>query len=358
MPSKRDPSLLLPQAVAHRGYKALWPENTMAAFRAAVEAAIPSPTSNDQGIPYFHPALLLPADIVFLASWIQDATLTRCFGIDRALRDCTWESLSGVQTIRQPRQGLPRLRDLLAWLVEEDKLAAEEDHERVRPWVLLDIKLDDDAEHIVEAIRVAISQVDASPDAPWEKRILLGCWNASVLQACHRLLPSHPLVHIGYSLSYAGQFLPLPHVSFNMAFHTLARPFSSHRFMRRLANQHRALFAWTVNHPRWMRWCVRQNTRYRDGPLIDGVVTDDPALYLAIRARYEAELHGVGDSQGMEDHSGRRAKALLGYCTETLGMVVDMATRSVGMTLRFWYRRFVERKLDDLDGRGRRVKKE
>ena len=28
----------LPQAVAHRGYKAMYPENTMAAFRAAVQA--------------------------------------------------------------------------------------------------------------------------------------------------------------------------------------------------------------------------------------------------------------------------------------------------------------------------------
>ncbi|KAG5984948.1 hypothetical protein E4U54_006084 [Claviceps lovelessii] len=335
MPSRRDPSRLLPQAVAHRGYKALWPENTMAAFRAAVEA----------GAHGLETDVHLTADGVAVLS--HDATLTRCFGIDRALKDCTWESLSGVQTIRQPRQSMPRLQDLLAWLVEEDKLAAKEDDDaRVRPWVLLDIKLDDDAEHIVEAIRDAISHVVPSPDRPWEKRILLGCWNASVLQACHRLLPSYPLVHIGYSLSYALHFLPLPQTSFNMAFHTLARPVSSQRFMRRLAYHHRALFAWTVNHPRWMRWCIQQNA---DGPLIDAVVTDDPALYLAVCARHEDDLEGI---RADDPHPGMRARGLLGRCAETLGMVVDMATRNVGMTLRFWYRRFVERKLDDLGGVG------
>ncbi|KAG6035308.1 hypothetical protein E4U41_006139, partial [Claviceps citrina] len=38
LPSRRNPSRRLPQAIAHRGYKALWPENTISAFRAAVSA--------------------------------------------------------------------------------------------------------------------------------------------------------------------------------------------------------------------------------------------------------------------------------------------------------------------------------
>lgn len=37
LPSERDSSLLLPQAIAHRGHKAKWPENTMAAFKSALE---------------------------------------------------------------------------------------------------------------------------------------------------------------------------------------------------------------------------------------------------------------------------------------------------------------------------------
>lgn len=36
--SLRDPTRRLPQAIAHRGAKVDWPENTMAAFRGAVTA--------------------------------------------------------------------------------------------------------------------------------------------------------------------------------------------------------------------------------------------------------------------------------------------------------------------------------
>lgn len=35
--SKRDPTRHLPQTIAHRGYKASWPENTMGAFKGAVD---------------------------------------------------------------------------------------------------------------------------------------------------------------------------------------------------------------------------------------------------------------------------------------------------------------------------------
>ncbi|KAM3441407.1 hypothetical protein MY4824_001531 [Beauveria thailandica] len=38
IPSARDPSRLLPQTVAHRGYKAQWPENSLEGMRAAVQA--------------------------------------------------------------------------------------------------------------------------------------------------------------------------------------------------------------------------------------------------------------------------------------------------------------------------------
>ncbi|EJP64911.1 glycerophosphoryl diester phosphodiesterase family protein [Beauveria bassiana ARSEF 2860] len=38
IPSARDPTRLLPQTVAHRGYKAQWPENSLDGMRAAVQA--------------------------------------------------------------------------------------------------------------------------------------------------------------------------------------------------------------------------------------------------------------------------------------------------------------------------------
>ncbi|KID68744.1 Transcriptional activator protein acu-15, partial [Metarhizium hybridum] len=326
-PSKRDPARFLPQAIAHRGYKASWPENTMGAFKGAVEV----------GAHAIETDVHLSRDGVAVLS--HDATLTRCFGIDKKLADCDWEYLSTVETLREPKQGLPRLQDLLEWLVEADKLQGDEHSHR--PWVLLDIKLDDDAQDLVNAISSAIAQVPAS--RPWQGRIVLGCWNASVLKASRRTLPDYPVAHIGFSLSYARHFLPIPNVGFNMAFHTLVRPYQGRRFMRDVRAARRPLYAWTVNHPRWMRWCIERNVRGGGGSVVDGVVTDDPGLYLDVCRRYEDDVDaGV---LGRDDSSS---------VGQTVALAVDIVKRHVLAKLFFWYRRHVQGKLDDLDGKTKR----
>lgn len=62
----------------------------------------------------------------------QDATLKRCFGIDRKIADCDWAYLRTLKTVRQPAQAMPRLADLLVWLARPGLEAV---------WVLLDIKV-------------------------------------------------------------------------------------------------------------------------------------------------------------------------------------------------------------------------
>lgn len=52
--------------------------------------------------------------------------------MDKKIKDCDWEYLQGLKTVKEPRQGMPRLRDLLVWL---------NDAEREDIWVLLDIKV-------------------------------------------------------------------------------------------------------------------------------------------------------------------------------------------------------------------------
>ena len=63
---------------------------------------------------------------------LQDPNLKRCFGVDRKIADCGWEYLSGLETLREPREKLPRLEDLLAWLNGDARLHI---------WLLLDIKV-------------------------------------------------------------------------------------------------------------------------------------------------------------------------------------------------------------------------
>jgi phosphatidylglycerol phospholipase C len=129
--------LKLPQTIAHRGYKAAYPENTLAGFKAAVDVGAHAletdiHLSKDKvvvlsHVSHCHRALLIDRRLTF-----QDATLQRCFGLPTKIADCDWDYLSGLETVAEPRQHMPRLVDLLAYLVEP----GNEDI-----WILLDIKV-------------------------------------------------------------------------------------------------------------------------------------------------------------------------------------------------------------------------
>src|SRR5690606_6879367 len=121
-PTPTDPARRLPQAIAHRGFKARYPENTMAAFSAAIDA----------GAHALETDIHLPSDGVVILS--HDPSLTRCYGVDRPVRSCPWPFLSGLRTVRPPHEPLPRLVDLL-------ELLARPEHSNI--WVLLDIKVND-----------------------------------------------------------------------------------------------------------------------------------------------------------------------------------------------------------------------
>lgn len=66
------------------------------------------------------------------ANGLQDANLKRCFGVDKMIKDCEWEDLRALRTVRKPSEGMPRLKDLLVWLNE----SARDDI-----WIVLDIKV-------------------------------------------------------------------------------------------------------------------------------------------------------------------------------------------------------------------------
>lgn len=82
-------------------------------------------------------------------------------------------------------------------------------------------------------------------------------------------------------------------------------------FLRKVRESNRQLFVWTVNSERWMIWCIRKNACRRAPPssfngdkiddtqksmqgvkVIDGVITDDPKLFLEVCKRWEDEQEG------------------------------------------------------------------
>lgn len=237
-----------PNAIAHRGNKIAFPENSMAAMRSAVGA----------GAIGIETDIHLSRDGVVVLS--HDKDLGRCFGIDKKVIDCDWDYLSTLRSTRAPGEPLARLEDLLEYLAQPDL-----DH----VWLLLDIKTDNEPDTVMRLVAKTINTVTPS-QRPWSDRIVLGCWTAQFVPLCAQHLPGFPITHIGASICYARQFLDVPNCAFNMFYKACYGPFGR-RFMNKVKNLNRDLFLWTVNDPNIMKWAIQQG--------VQGVITDNPKLF-------------------------------------------------------------------------------
>ncbi|KAI1662566.1 PLC-like phosphodiesterase [Daldinia decipiens] len=248
-----------PQAIAHRGYKALFPENTMLAFRAAVEA----------GAHAIETDLHLSKDGVVVL--MHDPKLKRCYGDDSKVKDHDWSSLSKLRTVREPPQPMPQLVELLEYLNQP---------ELQHIWIMLDIKRDDDPATI---IRRTAETLDSVPGIrPWHERVLPCCWTAEHVKLSKEFLPKYPLAHVGFSTTYARALAKHePSLSISMLYHSLALPVVGARFIREVKEAGHPLHSWTVNDEDRMEWCVRNG--------LNGVVTDDPKLFLEVAKRVAEE---------------------------------------------------------------------
>ncbi|RMD44654.1 hypothetical protein DV735_g466, partial [Chaetothyriales sp. CBS 134920] len=251
----------LPQTISHRGYKAQYPENTLAAFRGAVEA----------GTDAIETDLRLSRDNVVVLS--HDADLKRCFGQKEKLIDSDWAHLSTMRTLQAPHEPLPRLSELLTYVAQPELDAI---------WLMLDIKTDNDADTVMRLIAETIHSVAPSPTRPWSDRIVLGIWVPKFLPLCLKYCPGFPVVHIGASTWYARQFVSVPNLSFSMLQKSLVGPLGRW-FVRDVRAAGRLVYDWTVNDVASMRWSVEKG--------LDGVITDNPKLFneLCKNWRFEEE---------------------------------------------------------------------
>ncbi|KAL9042147.1 MAG: hypothetical protein Q9214_003871, partial [Letrouitia sp. 1 TL-2023] len=265
---KRENGKKLPQSIAHRGYKEKHPENTMGAFIGAVEA----------GAHAIETDVHLTKDNVVVLS--HDATLKRCFGKDDKIIDREWSYVREQRTLRPPHEPMPRLNDLLEYL-------ASPTLENI--WLLLDIKIDNNADDIMRLIAQTIHDVPPHPAKPWAKRIVLGCWAAKFFPLCAHHLPAFPIAHIGFSGSYARQFIPLPNISFNILQKTVFGP-GGRRLLRDVKAAGRPIYFWTVNGESMMRWSIAKEA--------DGVITDDPKRFLEVCDEWEHGKREVAIARG------------------------------------------------------------
>lgn len=189
---------------------------------------------------------------------------------------------------------MPRLSDLLSYLAEPGNEST---------WLLLDIKIDDDARTLISRLAATIAAAPpggaggggaGGAGAGWTQRIVLGCWTARHLRLCHELLPDFAIAWIGITLALAREPLKVPNVAMNMRQEPLYG-FGGRCFIRECQAGGRPLYAWPVNKEGWMRWAI--------GRKLDGVITDDPKKYLEVCDKYRQELEkgvwNVNESEGM-----------------------------------------------------------
>ncbi|KAI4174902.1 MAG: hypothetical protein LQ343_001929 [Gyalolechia ehrenbergii] len=192
----------------------------------------------------------------------DDATLKRCFRKPDKIIDRDWGYISELRTLQEPHSAMPRLRELLQYLASSEK----ED-----TWLLLDIKIDNNADDIMRLMAETVESVPPHPNRPWSKRIVLGLWVAKFFPLAAQYFPTYSITNISFSPSYSRQFLALPNVSFNMLQKALFSPGGS-RFIRDVRAARRPLFLWTVAGDDWFRWALKNQA--------DGVITDDPKRFL------------------------------------------------------------------------------
>ncbi|KAI1763940.1 PLC-like phosphodiesterase [Hypoxylon sp. FL1150] len=254
----------------------------MLAFRAAVGAGAHAVETD----------LHLSRDGVVVLS--HDASLRRCFGVDARIGDCGWDYLRTLRTTREPPETLPRLVDLLEYL----NVA-----ERADVGVLLDIKTDDDASELMRKTAETIASVPGI--RPWSERILPCCWTAEYVKLTQTLLPDFPIAHVGVSTEYARALADnVPGLRVSMLAQALATPVLGKRFARHMRRTDHPIYAWTVNDENWMRWAIRER--------LDGVITDDPKLFLDVCRRVADEEDATKEGGGdvvIASPVGTRARA-------------------------------------------------
>ncbi|KAJ6124542.1 hypothetical protein N7471_011859 [Penicillium samsonianum] len=254
----------LPQAIAHRGFKGQYPENTLLSIDGAIRA----------GAHALELDLHISRDGIVVLS--HDPSLMRCFGIKKKVADCDWEYLKTLRTLQAPHEPMPRLVDVLEYLRQPG---------RENFWILLDIKLTNEPFAIMERIAKTIESVPMPAIGPdWHRRIVLGCWSARYLPARAKHLPRYAVTLICLDLSYARQFLQVPLISFSINQMILMGPLGR-GFLDEARAARRRVYVWTVNAPNLMRWCIRHE--------IDGVISDEPGRFRQVCEGWEKEHKGV-----------------------------------------------------------------
>lgn len=239
-------SITKPVIVGHRGFRGYFPENTMLAFKEGISA----------GASILEMDIQVSSDDVVVMC--HDPNTGRCFDADYKVETTPYHGvLDKLRTKDKFAEPMPTFKDVGELLFHETQFNETK--------IIIDIKRSNEPSCIAH-LRKAMESVATL--AEWKSRCILGVWKSDVLHAVEKLLPTLDVVFIGFETGLAREFLKCPQVV------AISLNYSAYIFggSRELVNECRErdmrLYAWTVNSPEAMKWCVAAR--------MDGVITDYP----------------------------------------------------------------------------------
>ncbi|KAK7910920.1 Phosphatidylglycerol phospholipase C [Apiospora marii] len=178
---------------------------------------------------------------------------------------------------------MPRLLDLLEYLGQPGQ------HDI---WLLLDIKTHDDQAQLLVKLAHLLASVPTT--RPWRSRTMLALWDvreitmsilftmAEWVRGCLRYLPGFPIALNAFSPPYATAMLPLVQL--------LIRNQPGSAFLKCAKGHDRLVISWSDNTDEWMMNSLANE--------VDGVITDDPKLFLEVCEQWSKSNGKVQDGVG------------------------------------------------------------
>lgn len=223
---------------AHRGYRKLFPENTILSFDQAV----------NHGADMIELDLHLSSDQVLVV--IHDQSTKAVFGTDYNVCKTSYKDvLSKLRTIRHPPQPMPTFSDVLEWL---------SDYPDVK--LMLDIKRDNPAKDVIRLILEELTKKNTDVNF-WRKRIIFGLWSVDYYLLNQELLEGFDVVNIAVDLKKSFQFAntvaaeggKLHGISF---LHLIWYHQKYRTELVKFANSNSlVLYLWTINDPYLVKEC-------------------------------------------------------------------------------------------------------
>lgn len=231
----------LTQITAHRGYSALAPENTLPAFRLAIESGAAD---------YVELDVRETADGVLVVT--HDATLKRCAGRPEKVAQLTFEEISMLDVSKDYRG--PGAAEFSGVRIP----TLEEVLELCKGQIGLNIEIKEAGERVTDQVIALVKQYEMEEDC------VISSSRYSVLQRVKEVEPDLPC---GYILSVgAGGYYDLPAADF----FSMEADFVTREIVNELHLRGKEIHVWTVNQTGILENMLQLG--------VDNIITDDPKL--------------------------------------------------------------------------------